>query len=878
MIESSKALFLSYASEDATAALDICATLRDAGIEVWLDQSELRGGDTWDQKIRRQIRSCALFMPLISTHTRSRTEGYFRLEWKLAIDRSYLMAPEHAFLVPVTIDGSGATDSTVPERFREVQWTQLQQGRPTPEFVAHITQLLEGASSFSSGTQLSNGQPAPRPREPQLPVADKIGEDGIAGIVSRLREHKILQWALAYLGAAITIAHGEELLAHAFAWDDAIARWLLAILVAGFPVAIGLAWYHGHKGLKRVSQGELMVSSILLVIAGVLLTVLVRPSHISSDAARPPTAQIAPSAPASAPSANVARDRVPHRPRIAVMPFENLSSDANNAFFTDGVHEEILTELANHAPGLDVISSTTMSTYRGKPVTVQTLSRELDCNYVLEGSMQREGSEVRLTLQLIDARNDTHVWAQDYDRKLVSAMALEREVAAAVASQLSLKFAGSAQGEALAANPIAYDFYLKARALETDALATESEPGMEQARQLLDQSIAADPQFARAYLERMSLRLQLFLNNSAQPDAMLPPAQADLAAAQRLAPSDPVVTGYAGVMAYALQDYDHALMLFEQAESVGLADPELLDWKDNLLFAMGRYPEAAALSARLADLDPRNESAQVWRIYMLMELHQYADALQLADTEHVRDPTNPRGVDERDEVLAYAGGNFRPRNAELEPLVHRPLHTPQDVQRLMPVDDMELTLQRRFKELRALFDASPVEDWRSTYYIWPLYRVGRLPLAEQRGWTDLMLGDSAQSSLDGGRILSYLQRTPETAWNGWLRDLLRADAELFMGDGAAANRMAAAAVSLTRAKPDVSDQMIAYVWSTEILAWTDRRDEAVQRLVELSTSIPGLWPGEIVNDPKYSLPLAGHPGYRALIARLNEQMAALQLR
>jgi hypothetical protein len=101
VIQSSKGVFLSYASEDAGVAKRICEALRVAGIEVWFDQSELRGGDAWDQKIRQQIRDCALFVPIISAHTQARPEGYFRLEWKLAVDRSHLMAAEKAFLLPV---------------------------------------------------------------------------------------------------------------------------------------------------------------------------------------------------------------------------------------------------------------------------------------------------------------------------------------------------------------------------------------------------------------------------------------------------------------------------------------------------------------------------------------------------------------------------------------------------------------------------------------------------------------------------------------------------------------------------------------------------------------------------------------------------------
>jgi hypothetical protein len=102
--EPSRAVFLSYASQDAEAAQRICEALRAAGIEVWFDQSELRGGDAWDRQIRKQIHDCALFIPVISAHAQARLEGYFRREWKLAADRTHDMAEERAFLVPVVID------------------------------------------------------------------------------------------------------------------------------------------------------------------------------------------------------------------------------------------------------------------------------------------------------------------------------------------------------------------------------------------------------------------------------------------------------------------------------------------------------------------------------------------------------------------------------------------------------------------------------------------------------------------------------------------------------------------------------------------------------------------------------------------------------
>jgi len=137
-----RVVFLSYASQDAQPAQKICEALRAAGIEVFLDQSELRGGDAWDQKIRREIHECALFLPLISAHSDARHEGYFRREWKLAVDRTADMSDRVAFLVPVVIDDTSDSRADVPERFRQVQWTRLPGGETSPAFVERIKRLL----------------------------------------------------------------------------------------------------------------------------------------------------------------------------------------------------------------------------------------------------------------------------------------------------------------------------------------------------------------------------------------------------------------------------------------------------------------------------------------------------------------------------------------------------------------------------------------------------------------------------------------------------------------------------------------------------------------------------------------------------------------
>jgi TolB-like protein len=168
-----KAVFLSYASEDADAAARICASLRDAGIEVWFDQSELRGGDAWDLQIRRQIRDCALFIAVVSSHTQQRAEGYFRLEWTLADQRSQMIARSRAFIVPVCIDGTKEADAEVPDSFLQAHWIRLPGGSGQAEFCARIKLLLEGKnapaqSADTTGPRMPAAQSPQRSRKLEL--------------------------------------------------------------------------------------------------------------------------------------------------------------------------------------------------------------------------------------------------------------------------------------------------------------------------------------------------------------------------------------------------------------------------------------------------------------------------------------------------------------------------------------------------------------------------------------------------------------------------------------------------------------------------------------------------------------------------------------
>ncbi|HSY04486.1 MAG TPA: TIR domain-containing protein, partial [Steroidobacteraceae bacterium] len=135
--------------------------MRTAGVEAWLDRSELKGGDAWDHRIREQLRDCALFVPVISRHTTCRPEAYFRLEWHLADQRTLLMARSKAFIVPVCIDDTTEAEAEVPESFRAVQWTRLLAGAVSHAFCEHIASLLQTPAGKAAGTNASSRAPSP---------------------------------------------------------------------------------------------------------------------------------------------------------------------------------------------------------------------------------------------------------------------------------------------------------------------------------------------------------------------------------------------------------------------------------------------------------------------------------------------------------------------------------------------------------------------------------------------------------------------------------------------------------------------------------------------------------------------------------------------
>jgi TolB-like protein len=238
MSDPSKAVFLSYASQDAAAAGPICDALRTAGIEVWFDQSELRGGDVWDQTIRRQIRDCALFLPIISNHTQARPEGYFRLEWRLAEQRTHLMGRSRTFIVPVCVDDTPETEADVPDSFAAAQWTRLPGGNTPPAFVERMGRLLSSNEQGASSPVRSPAVAAPANANLHVAPAARV-DDAPRHPVAAGRPK--LAWLL--VAGAVVVAAGYV----------AVDRWILSKRAAQSSAAAVQAVGPGQNAIPEKS-------------------------------------------------------------------------------------------------------------------------------------------------------------------------------------------------------------------------------------------------------------------------------------------------------------------------------------------------------------------------------------------------------------------------------------------------------------------------------------------------------------------------------------------------------------------------------------------------------------------------------------------------
>jgi TolB-like protein len=491
-------------------------------------------------------------------------------------------------------------------------------------------------------------------------------------------------------------------------------------------------------------------------------------------------------APAAEPPPVPAVRAAPASPRIAILPFDNLSPDPSNAFFTDGLHEEILTTLAGRSRDLEVISRTTMMLYR-TPKPAKEIAAELGATYVINGSVRREGDEVRLSVQLVDARSDAVLLSESYTRTLSNALTLQAEVAEQVARQLSARLFGVGQlAAAPTRDPAAYDLYLKARLARGGLNGSMPLTAWTDVQRLLDDAIARDPRFARAYVARSELHLRIAEIGYDASDVRMELARRDAEEARRLASDDPATLAAEALLAPTAA---RAIELFDAAEHAGLTDPDLLFSKAGALAKVGRAREGVELMSRLWALDPGNAQLASILFSDLLAMREPARALELLAAMKARTPTSSQwdvmraialfGFTGDAELYAPWSGTEFFRQA-----VQAGTQEPGDALR----NAVErLTFRQRYREVRDILDSVPFDRTRNVFV--SLFRVvgtGDTPNADYRGFTNLLLGDSSAAEEDGRHVLEFLASTPETAANAWYRRSLQADANLFRGDRPAA--------------------------------------------------------------------------------------------
>jgi TolB-like protein/Tfp pilus assembly protein PilF len=296
---------------------------------------------------------------------------------------------------------------------------------------------------------------------------------------------------------------------------------------------------------------------------------------------------------------------------IAVLPFENLSEEKANAFFADGVQDEILTHLAKIAD-LKVISRTSVMQYKtGIARNLREIGKQLGVAHVLEGSVQRAGGKVRVNAQLIDARSDAHVWAQTYDRDLADVFAIQSEVAQAIADQLNAKLSPKEKAaikQAPTADLVAYDLYVRAQAFRaaTSFNARLKENLLEAAR-LLDQVIARDPTFFLAYCRLAEVHDLMYFFGSDHTPARLALANAAIQNALRLRPgSGEAHLALAEHLYRGYRDNEHALAELALARRALPNDPLVFELTGFINRRKGRWEESTTDLKRALELDPRN--------------------------------------------------------------------------------------------------------------------------------------------------------------------------------------------------------------------------------------------------------------------------------
>jgi TolB-like protein/Tfp pilus assembly protein PilF len=445
--------------------------------------------------------------------------------------------------------------------------------------------------------------------------------------LTELKRRNVYKVAIAYAVVAWLLMQVATQVFPFLQIPDWAIRLVIMLLALGFPVALVLAWAFEltPEGIKRTEDVDLskpvarksgrkldfLIIAVLLLVIAILVFQRLHPN------------------PATGVSAIPAKS-------IAVLPFENLSRDPDNAFFTDGVQDEILTNLAKIAD-LKVISRSSVMQYKsGVARNLRKIGEERGVARLLEGSVQRAANRVRVNAQLIDAHNDAHLWAQTYDRDLADVFAIQSDIAKAIADQLQAKLSPqekTAIERPPTADVTAFDLYSRAKNLIlTTSFSAVGAQNVRQAVDLLNQALARDPSFFLAQCQLANAHDQLYFLGFDHTAARLAAAEAAVQAAFRLQPdAGEAHLARATHLYRGYLDYDGALAELESARRTLPNDPRVFELTGYILRRQGKREEGLRNLERAIELDPRNWFTLQQISFSYAVLRRYSDEAAVLD-------------------------------------------------------------------------------------------------------------------------------------------------------------------------------------------------------------------------------------------------------
>lgn len=457
------------------------------------------------------------------------------------------------------------------------------------------------------------------------------------GFFRELKRRNVYRVAIAYAVVSWLLIQAASILFPTFEAPAWVMKVFVVVIVLGFPITLILSWAFEitPEGIKReedVAPNESITAHTgrKLVAATVVLAVIAA-CLLAFQFLRPKLATTAVAAKASVPRA-VAPAVIPEK-SIAVLPFENRSEDKANAYFADGIQDEILTRLSKIAD-LKVISRTSTQHYKSAPENLPEIASQLGVAYILEGSVQKSGDAVRVNVQLIKAADDSHLWADTFDRKLTDIFSVETEVAKAIADQLRAHLSGREE-QVIAAkptdNPKAYDAYLRGLAYN---LKTANTPANSLgAQKYLREAVRLDPKFALAWALLSYVDARGYITLYLQPTiALREEARQAAETALTLQPNLGEALLAKGNYYYAcLKDYDTAVRYFEQARQLLPNSSRISELLAYVARRRGQWDRSESYFNEAERLDPRNVQLLTQHASLYVVLRRFPEALRKFD-------------------------------------------------------------------------------------------------------------------------------------------------------------------------------------------------------------------------------------------------------